>query len=143
MRLWSIDPQYLDSKGLVALWREGLLAKKVLAGQTKGYRQHPQLFRFKKHHSPLKAINIFLANVLKEAEVRGYNFDARKIKKYTDKINILVNDQQLFFEFKHLQKKLKNRDPKKYRENSKVKNIFTNRIFKKKKGFLEKWEKIF
>ncbi|MDI3502728.1 MAG: hypothetical protein PWR13_285 [Archaeoglobi archaeon] len=28
MRLWSIHSKYLDAKGLVAVWREGLLAKK-------------------------------------------------------------------------------------------------------------------
>ncbi|MFR6354685.1 pyrimidine dimer DNA glycosylase/endonuclease V, partial [Akkermansia sp.] len=28
MRLWSLHPSYLDSAGLVALWREGLLARK-------------------------------------------------------------------------------------------------------------------
>ena len=48
MRLWSVHPKYLDSKGLVALWREALLAKQVLEGGTKGYRNHPQLDRFKK-----------------------------------------------------------------------------------------------
>ncbi|WP_368086417.1 pyrimidine dimer DNA glycosylase/endonuclease V [Nitrosomonas sp. Nm34] len=26
MRLWSIHPKYLDAKGLLALWREGLQA---------------------------------------------------------------------------------------------------------------------
>jgi hypothetical protein len=30
MRIWSLHPKYLDSKGLVALWRESLLAKNVL-----------------------------------------------------------------------------------------------------------------
>jgi hypothetical protein len=47
MRIWSIHPKYLDIKGLVALWREALLAKHVLEGRTKGYRNHPQLDRFK------------------------------------------------------------------------------------------------
>lgn len=47
MRLWSLDPALLDRAALVAGWREGLLAQKVLAGQTKGYRNHPQLDRFK------------------------------------------------------------------------------------------------
>lgn len=32
MRLWSLHPSYLDAVGLVALWREGLLARKVLQG---------------------------------------------------------------------------------------------------------------
>ena len=43
MRLWSIHPRYLDSMGLVALWREALLAQAVLRGETKGYKFHPQL----------------------------------------------------------------------------------------------------
>ena len=38
MRLWSLRPKYLDSQGLVALWREGLLAQAVLRGKTRGYR---------------------------------------------------------------------------------------------------------
>ena len=38
MRLWSIHPKYLGTKGLVALWREALLAQKVLQGNTKGYK---------------------------------------------------------------------------------------------------------
>lgn len=39
MRLWVSHPKYLDCKGLVALWRESLLARKVLKGKTKGWRQ--------------------------------------------------------------------------------------------------------
>jgi hypothetical protein len=41
MRLWSIHPEYLDAKGLVALWREALLAQNVLQCNTKGYKKHP------------------------------------------------------------------------------------------------------
>ncbi|WP_343214776.1 pyrimidine dimer DNA glycosylase/endonuclease V, partial [Dokdonella sp.] len=40
MRLWSLHPRYLDPQGLVALWREALLAKAVLRGETRGYTQH-------------------------------------------------------------------------------------------------------
>jgi Pyrimidine dimer DNA glycosylase len=47
MRIWSLHPQYLDRQGLTAAWREGLLAQKVLTGTTKGYRNHPQLRRFR------------------------------------------------------------------------------------------------
>jgi hypothetical protein len=43
MRLWSVHPKYLDARGLVALWREGLLAQAVLRGRTSGYVRHPQL----------------------------------------------------------------------------------------------------
>jgi len=52
MRLWTLHPKYLDAKGLVALWREALLAQKVLRGKTRGYRHHPQLFRFAKTNNP-------------------------------------------------------------------------------------------
>ena len=78
MRLWSLHPKYLDSKGLVALWREGLLARAVLKGETKGYKNHPQLIRFKNHENPLAAINTYLLNVYRESERRFYNFNRKK-----------------------------------------------------------------
>jgi len=56
MRIWSLHPKYLDSKGLVALWREALLAKHVLEGKTVRYNNHPQLNRFKQAHSPVGCI---------------------------------------------------------------------------------------
>ena len=56
MRLWSIHPRSLDARGLVALWREGLLARKVLRGRTRGYRHHPQLQRFRDLRDPVAAI---------------------------------------------------------------------------------------
>jgi hypothetical protein len=60
MRLWSVHPSLLDPKGLVALWREGLLAQKVLQGRTTGYRSHPQLHRFRQSGEPLAAIATYL-----------------------------------------------------------------------------------
>jgi hypothetical protein len=80
MRLWSIHPQYLDSKGLIALWREGLLAKKVLEGKTKEYKNHPQLERFKNFKNPILAINSYLFYVLKETKLRNYKFNEKKLK---------------------------------------------------------------
>ena len=50
MRLRSIHPKYLDRQWLLAVRREWLLAKKVLAGKTKWYTQHPQLERFRLDH---------------------------------------------------------------------------------------------
>ena len=67
MRLWSLHPKYLDTKGLVALWREGLLARKVLQGQTRGYKYHPQLERFKNHNKPVNAIDTYLLHVYNES----------------------------------------------------------------------------
>jgi hypothetical protein len=63
MRLWSLHPKYLDAKGLVALWREALLAQAVLRGNTRGYQNHPQLLRFRQQSSPLSAIASYLVSV--------------------------------------------------------------------------------
>ena len=79
MRLWSLHPKYLDTKGIVALWREALLAQAVLRGDTKGYRHHPQLARFKAAHKPLHAITAYLSAIHKEAVRRNFKFDASKI----------------------------------------------------------------
>jgi len=79
MRLWSLHPKYLDSKGLVALWREALLAKNVLEGKTKGYKNHPQLLRFKELNDPVGGINQYLTAVYEEALERGYHFNRSKI----------------------------------------------------------------
>jgi hypothetical protein len=79
MRLWTLHPKYLDVQGLVALWREALLAREILRGRTVGYRQHPQLKRFKSCRSPSSAINGYLAAVYAEAQSRGYRFDRSKL----------------------------------------------------------------
>ena len=79
MRLWSLHPSLLDTKGLVALWRESLLAKNVLENKTKGYKNHPQLIRFRTFANPGDAINYYLSEILKEAVRRNYNFDRTKI----------------------------------------------------------------
>ncbi len=106
MRLWSIHPSYLDAKGLVAQWREGLLARKVLLGQTKGYKNHPQLMRFKDTADPIAAIDAYLAIVVDEALQRSYHFDETKILKRKDVKKIRVTSQQLAHELEHLKKKL-------------------------------------
>ena len=145
MRLWSIHPKYLDKKGLVALWREGLLAKRVLEGKTKGYRNHPQLQRFKELENPLLAINSYLYFVWREAKKRGYNFKKGKIS--LEKIisgKIPVTKGQIEFEFSHLWEKLEKRDKRKLEEIKKEEKIFpeVNPVFYIIKGKIEKWEKI-
>jgi hypothetical protein len=141
MRLWSIHPSYLDSKGLVALWREGLLAKKVLEGNTKGYVNHPQLVRFRQSKDPLKAINSYLEAVLEEATKRGYVFDITKIETGHTCPQIAVNDGQIAHEVKHLKSKLQIRDPQRLKEIPKLK-VKLHPLFKLVKGPLEEWEKI-
>jgi len=116
MRIWSLHPQYLDSKGLTALWREALLAQKVLAGETRGYRFHPQLARFKSQPDPLGAIGAYLLPVYEEASRRGYHFDRKKIRVEHFKGSIPVTQGQLMYEWKHLLAKLERRDPGRYIE---------------------------
>ncbi|MBW2068247.1 MAG: hypothetical protein JRI31_05140 [Deltaproteobacteria bacterium] len=90
MRLWSLHPQYLDARGLMAFWREGLLAKAVLEGKTKGYTTHLQLLRFRKQDRPLDAINVYLQAVLQETQRRSYRFDSNKINLKATHPKILV-----------------------------------------------------
>lgn len=114
MRLWSLHPKYLDPQGLVALWREGLLAQAVMRGKTRGYRHHPQLDRFKKHPAPLSAISDYLKAVYAEAKARGYSFDRRRIKPAGRAENLIVTTGQMKYEWNHLMAKLKKRSPAVY-----------------------------
>ncbi len=146
MRLWTIHPSYLDTKGLLAAWREALLAQHVLAGETKGYVNHPQLKRFKEYPQPLLAIAIFLNEICSEAQNRGYNFDKTKIR--TPIPNefplIAVNDGQVQYEFEWLKSKLQIRDPHRYETlmHDNPAPIRLNVLFKLRKGPVESWEKI-
>jgi hypothetical protein len=111
MRLWSLHPRYLDPQGLVALWREALLAKAVLRGETRGYTSHPQLDRFKAHPQPRLAINSYLAAIHTEAMRRGYSFDRSRIGPVRAVRSIPVSSGQLAHEWGHLQRKLATRSP--------------------------------
>ena len=111
MRLWSLHPRHLDPQGLVALWREALLAKAVLRGETRGYRHHPQLERFNAHPQPRSAINAYLAAVHAEATSRGYRFDRSKIGPVRSVASIPVTTGQLEREWEHLLRKLAGRSP--------------------------------
>lgn len=140
MRLWSIHPEYLDAKGLVALWREGLLAQNVLLGNTKGYRNHPQLERFKNTRNPTGAIASYLRCVNDEACNRGYNFNRNKIVHKYYKSRICVTSGQVEYEFKHLLSKLKIREPELYKQLKMTKKIKLHPLFEKVSGKIEKWE---
>ncbi len=111
MRLWSLHPKYLDPQGLVALWREALLARAVLRGETRGYTAHPQLERFRSHSQPRLAINAYLAAVHGEAVARGYAFDRSRIGPVRTVRSIPVSSGQLGYEWLHLQQKLAARNP--------------------------------
>jgi len=111
VRLWSLHPEYLDTRGLVALWREGLLARAVLRGATRGYRHHPQLERFRAQQAPISAINAYLLEVWREASRRGYAFDRRRIGPVRRPPSLSLNLGQLAYEREHLRAKLQIRAP--------------------------------
>jgi hypothetical protein len=141
MRLWTIHPRYLDPQGLVALWREALLARTVLRGQTRGYRYHPQLQRFQLHAVPRSAINAYLAAIFLEAESRGYAFDRSKIGPVRARIQIHVSVGQLGYEWRHLLGKLKDRNPACYRQWCGLATPDPHPIFCIGPGGVEPWER--
>jgi hypothetical protein len=142
MRLWTLHPKYLDAKGLVALWREALLAQKVLRGATKGYKHHPQLRRFSKCTNPPAAIASYLTVVQEEAVRRGYKFDAAKIGKHRLRSKLKETRGQLLYEWLHLKRKLKRRDPRRYRLLLSVRNPVPHSLFCLVPGKVRGWEKI-
>jgi len=125
----------------VALWREGLLAQTVLQGRTKGYKHHPQLRRFLDHPMPVAAVATYLVIVLKEATRRGYRFDASKIGKRWFRGTIAETKGQLRYEWEHLQRKLKNRDPATYRSCRSVRVPEPHPLFRLVRGPIREWEK--
>ena len=143
MRLWSLHPQYLDTQGLLALWREGLLAQKVIQGKTKGYRNHPQLDRFKGHPFPQKAIGCYLLAVWEEAHQRGYSFTKNKVKNALKPVvAIRVTSGQMRYEWEHLRKKLKKRNPQRLKLYGKTHAPKTHPSFRKVSGPIAVWEKL-
>jgi len=142
MRLWTIHPKYLDSKGLVALWREALLAQKVLKNETKGYRKHPQLIRFQNTENPMGVIGNYLEEIYKESMKRGYHFTKSKINRNRSTSKIKIQKGQLIYELYHLKKKLKNRDLNAYQSIITTKHPDPNPIFEVIDGGIESWEDI-
>ena len=111
MRLWSLHPELLDRAALVACWREGLLAQAVLLGRTRGYRNHPQLDRFRALADPASGIGGYLAALADEADRRGYHFDRSRLVSVDRTIRLPVTTGQLEFELEHLRAKVSARAP--------------------------------
>lgn len=141
MRLWSLHPRYLDPQGLVALWREALLAKAVLGGQTRGYRHHPQLVRFREQPDPSAAICAYLQGVYDEAVSRGYAFDAGKLGEVAVDVLVPVTAGQLAYEWRHLCRKLANRNPAWCEQWQAVGAPDCHPLFRIEPGRLEAWER--
>lgn len=141
MRLWSLHPKYLDARGLVALWREALLAQAVLRGHTAGYRHHPQLERFRAQPSPLVSVADYLRGVHAEAVRRGYRFAERKISSACGARNIAVARGQVEHEWRHLMAKLTIRDPERHDRLMHIERPETHPLFRVVPGGIERWEK--
>lgn len=144
MRLWSLHPKHLDTKGLLALWREGLLALAVLQGRTKGYTKHPQLERFRQSPNPLAYLQAFLAEVHSDATRRGYDFNAEKLSITGDTLSVVnkipVTYGQIEYEKDHLFKKLQIRSPK-FANELVASEVLLNPIFIAIPGAIEPWER--
>lgn len=187
MRLWSLHPSYLDRAGLLAVWREGLLAQSVLlkgeydkcacengkicvgvslterfiyeecfncngTGKIKTpYYNHPQLERFK--GKDLTYIILYLREIFKEGEKRGYKFRLDKIKELPMTIKhpkLTVTTGQLEYELWLLQEKLKKRDIGQFAANlynvydkeMKIEELKPHPLFEIIGGEIEKWEKV-
>jgi pyrimidine dimer DNA glycosylase len=141
MRLWTIHPRYLDARGLVALWREALLAKAVLRRETRGYRRHPQLARFRAHPAPRSAINAYLAAVYAEAVARGYDFDRSKVGPLRRVSRIAATSGQVDHEWRHLMRKLSVRNHALHRRWSKARRAECHPLFRRVRGPVAAWER--
>lgn len=141
MRLWTLHPRYLDRQGLLALWREALLARAVLRGQTRGYRQHPQLLRFRGHPAPRSAISAYLATVHDEATARGYAFDRAKVGRVREVEPIAVGSGQVEYEWAHLLAKLAVRNPALLPERATIATPDCHPLFRTVPGPVAPWER--
>ena len=140
MRLWTLHPQYLDAQGLVALWREALLAQAVLKGQTRGYINHPQLNRFKAVPNPQAAIAVYLQNVHAEATQRGYHFDVTKFQMTENVALIEATQGQLDYEWAHLRAKLQARSPAVFGNIAHIAQPHVHPLFRLVDGGIAEWE---
>lgn len=143
MRLWTLHPEYLDPRGLVALWREALLAQAVLAGETRGYRHHPQLIRFRETTSPGETIAAYLQEVHAEATRRGYRFDATKIGPTCSGFCVeplMATRGQVDYEWEHLKAKLQVRSAEWLAGLGTVRSPRTHPLFRIVPGPIAAWE---
>lgn len=143
MRIWSLHPEYLDRQGLVACWRETLLAQAVLAGRTRGYTSHPQLERFRAAAQPLSVIGAYLSGVADEADVRGYRFDRTRIDhpEADDAGALTVTGGQVSLEWAHLTEKLRVRDPERLARWAQVTMPKPHPLFRVVDGPIADWER--
>jgi hypothetical protein len=143
MRIWSVHPRYLDRQGLIACWRETLLAQAVLAGRTRGYTQHPQVQRFREQPDPIGTLAGYLHGIADEADNRGYRFDRNRIdRRPTAIVPLDVTIGQVTLEWHWLLSKLKTRSPADFQRWSGVTDPDTHPSFRTVDGPVESWERL-
>lgn len=126
----------------MALWREGLLARAVLRGETRGYGHHPQLHRFREHPTPRLAIDAYLLAVHAEATARGYSFDRKKLGAARKVKPMTVSRGQVAYEWVHLMRKLAARSPKVHAKWQSVMRPACHGMFRSRPGPIADWEKV-
>lgn len=142
MRLWTLHPRHLDAAGLVALWREALLAQAVLLGRTRGYTRHPQLHRFRKAADPAAFIAAYLRVIAAEATSRGYKFDSARIATAETAVRSIAETKgQLLYEWEHLGTKLRRRSPAWYRNEVAGVKPTPHPLFRIVAGGVRDWER--
>ena len=141
MRLWTLHPRYLDTRGLVAAWREALLAQAVLLRRTTGYTRHPQLARFLAAPSPPAAIAAYLRGLQQEGTRRGFRLDATRIAPAPPAGPCLATRGQLAWEWEHLMQKLRTRDPERFARQASLRRPRAHPLFRVIAGEVESWEK--
>jgi len=143
MRLWSLDPQYLDRQGLTAAWREALLAQAVLLGRTRGYTRHPQLQRFREQPSPERSMAAFLTGILHEADARGYRFTREKIVGDAGQVpQIPVARGQVDYEWSLLRERMLRRSPEFASRWAGLETVGTHPLFIVEAGPIADWERV-
>jgi len=125
----------------VALWREALLAKAVLHNATKGYRNHPQLERFRASSMPLLTINSLLAGVFAESVARGYTFNHDMVGPVRASLHLPVTTGQIAYEWSHLLGKLSRRSPGVFARVSSTITVECHPPFKLCSGPIASWER--
>jgi hypothetical protein len=117
-----------------------LLAQAVLAGETKGYRSHPQLARFQASSNPSAFIAAYLKEVHLESLRRGYHFDEKKIGGVVPLEPLTVTEGQLEYEWRHLLAKLNTRDPHRHQQHESIKRPLPHPLFRVIRGGIASWE---
>jgi hypothetical protein len=141
MRLWSVHPKYLDAKGITALWREALLAQRVLRGETSAYAHHPQMERFYAHPHSLRAIATYLEGVYTDSLRRDYHFNRALMGRGRTSQLIALPSGQLDYEFQYLLAKLKRRAPALYKELRSITRPEPHPFFVLRQGPIASWER--